>query len=152
MSLLSMRSYTEWKLAARLRRRGFSTSDIEYSIERAKSTDLINDSKFTKDFIEEKRRMGRYGKKRIIQDLRRHGVNLERITEVFDELETNNQGEDIELQNGVKLAQRKWQSLSKEQDLQKKKAKLLRYLASKGFAFDMCYQIINRLTDERTTN
>ncbi len=83
MSLLSMRSYTEWKLAARLRRRGFSTSDIEYSIEQAKSTDLINDSKFAKDFIEEKRRYQDVrGKLKELKDLKDDGLISEEDYEV----------------------------------------------------------------------
>ncbi len=149
LRLLSIKAHTEFEITKKLVRSKFSKVSINKAIKKAKSINLINDVYFAKTFFEERRSSGRYGKIKIIHDLKRRGISSELIQEIVPNTDSNYQEEnEIEFENAIKLGHVKMKVLSKEKDSMKRKSKLLRHLATRGFTSDICYQVINRLEIE----
>ncbi len=149
LRLLSIKAHTEFEITTKLTRAGFSKAPVNAAIKKAKSINLINDDYFAKTFFEERRSSGRYGKLKIVHDLKRRGIRFELIQKVFPDADANYHEENqIEFENAMKLGHVKMKSLSREKDSMKRKSKLLRYLATRGFTSDICYQVINQLESE----
>ncbi len=105
-----------------------------------KHLNLLNDYRFASNFVDyQKRRL--VGPLYIAHQLRLRGVREKIIEEVLNKRYTKQE----QRRKVVSLVKRykKYRSLAKTQD----KAKLLRYLASRGFTREIIYEIISKYVD-----
>ena len=145
MRLLSVKAYTEFELKKKLNQKGFSSADISSALEKAKTLNLVNDFSIVNQFILEQLEFGRFGRNRIIQKLQRRGINSELVRSTINKLYSNHSENNIELLNARKVGENKLRLLEREHDFRKKKEKLLRFLAGRGFSSSVCYDVAAQL-------
>ena len=138
LRMLSIRAHCEQDMKNKLRQKKFSQTTVAKVIEECKRLDLIDDAKFAKAYIAELKENG-CGRQMIKLKLSKKGVPRELID---DELEHSFTEKD-ELEAAKIAMKKKMPSLKREKDPRKRKEKLYRYMASKGFR----YEIIENIFD-----
>lgn len=74
---LSFRARSEKELRDSLLEKEFSKEEIDSTIARLKELNYINDSQFTRDFVSARGRNKPEGKKLLIMELKKKGVNVD---------------------------------------------------------------------------
>lgn len=151
LALLAKRSYTVLKIKRKLRehnerliKRGvlepiteeFLESKVTEVVNRLKDLKYLNDTEFSKTFIENRIEFRPRGKYLIKKELKQKGIHPDLAERITDEV----------YQDEKEAAGRAFQSkLKKIQSYPKlkQKEKAMRYLASRGFSFDTIYKTIN---------
>lgn len=134
--LLSRREHSIKELDDKLKRKGFSSQDIEQALHSCQELGLQCDQRFTEHFIRARIRQG-YGPVKIRQELKTKGVNNDLI---HNELQH-------EQDNWLSYALDLWQKKCSDQselsfpDLQKKQ----RFLLYRGFNTDTIAAVVKRL-------
>jgi len=136
LRMLSIRAHCEQEMKNKLRQKKFSASNIVKIIAECKRLDLIDDAKFAKLYIAELKEKGA-GRQMIKVKLSKKGVSWELIEE---ELELSFSKDD-EFEAAKIALQKKMPSLKRESDPRKRKEKLYRYMASRGFQYDMIEKV-----------
>ena len=122
--LLKYRQRSRFELASRLKEKKFSRDDINNTLKYLEEHNYINDKEFVRLFILSYQNRC-WGPKKIFFSLRKAGVSDNLAEEAF-------KNEDIYRGKVRELIKRKIRDYKKN-----KFSKLLRYLISKGFSYDM---------------
>lgn len=140
--LLSRRIHSVQELKLKLRKNKYDLNHIEEVILNFIQLGYLDDSKFASVFIDEKRRLKKWGNNKIKAELIKRGVKQAIIREL---LEADSSGEE-DLGNAIQLAEKKLRSLVlREKDTRKLSQKLMNYLYSKGFEYDLIKQVVEKL-------
>lgn len=138
--ILGRKDYTEYEVSKKLSDKGYSTFSINKTIEKLKLYDIINDERYVKKYINDCIHIKKYGKKKIEYNLQKKGINTDLIKECFFD---NNS--EYEYENALEILQKKIKYCKNEKNI---KNKLIRYLISKGFTYDIIKKAINSLKIE----
>jgi regulatory protein len=103
--------------------------------------DFINEKRFVESFVRGRFGLKRWGRIRIRQELKMRDISDHLIMEGLDLLEPDEYHETL-----VYLAERKWK-LTKETNLYKKKAKVVRFLIFRGFESEMVWEVVRELSN-----
>jgi regulatory protein len=137
--LLGRRAHSVFELRTKLIKRKFNRQLINKVIEELIDLKLLDDRKFTEEFYNFKIIRKSDGLNKIIHQLKQKGIENSTINEIVRAKDDA----DIHLQNAVKLATYKLQSIKKNVDDKIKiKAKLNLYLQNKGFSVDIIQQAL----------
>lgn len=145
-------------LADKCSRKEYCTADIrkklEYwelpEVENAKIMQFlqehhfIDDSRYARNYAEDKFRFNHWGKQKIALMLRQKGISTEVITEALQAIPEDNYAESC-----LAVLLQKQRTLN-ETDPYKRKAKLIRFALGKGFDFDTVQKCIDRLPEHDT--
>lgn len=114
-------------------------TDADRVIDYLYENSFIDDMRFARAFVNDKVAFDMWGRIKIRQALRLHGIDSETIATALDDV-------DVELyrQNLDTLLRQK-AKLSAETDPYKRKTALYRFAASRGYESDLALPIINRL-------
>lgn len=149
VTMLNRRAHTVLEVRRKLYKKEFPDEIVTATVARATEAGLLDDAAFARAFVEERSQLGRYGRSRIEADLGRRGVDRQLVQAAFEALaERTGHGEDMELQNALEAARRKWDSLQRVDDPQKRKQRLLSFLAGRGFGAGVCYRVLDLLQAE----
>ena len=140
MTYLSRRGHSEAELSAKLHRAGFGRFEISHALEECRRLGLVNDELFARDCAEMLAMRG-CGNYRIRRDLAKRGV-AEFAPEAIEELSES------ESLRALEAARFKLRLLCRESDPRKKREKLYRFLAGRGFAPASIRQALDRLRAE----
>lgn len=136
LRLISRKRYTEQEMILKLKRRNKALkSEVEKVIKRVKELNYVNDEVYAKDYISSRMSQNPRGKHLLKIELKLKGVNKDIITNAIENANLD------ELKAANEVLKRKSGSLSKHTG-QKKKEKIIRYLASRGFEFDTIYKVL----------
>lgn len=136
MRMLSIRAHSVGDLSKKLKSKGFKQATVDLVLEDCRRLELIDDAKFAEMYVSELR-AGGAGARMIKMKLRAKGIS-EELSKL--ELEEKSSVED-ELKAARIALSKKEKALARETDPRKKREKLYRYLASKGFNFDVISQL-----------
>lgn len=130
---------TEKEVKEKILSKGYSEECAVGAVEILKEYKYINDEYFCECFIKDKLNLNGFGRKRIIQELRRKGVDPDTISSAMDEFML----EDEELEKAIALGRKKV-NVSKitKENLYKK---ITPYLSSKGYSYDIIKKVIDEL-------
>lgn len=120
-------------------------ADINEIVEKLEERDLINDYKYAKGQVFNMK-MLLQGKNKIIRNLRKKGIPIELIEEVFDQ-----EDEESEFKNALKWAE-KVQPTIKEKSIKMKKNLMKSKLIAQGYSLDVISEVMENLSfseDER---
>jgi regulatory protein len=106
---------------------------IDYLIEER----FVDEDRFVKAYVKGKFNLKKWGKIKIKSHLRNKRIPSSKIEEGLSFIDENEYLEVL-----LKLGQKKWDSLEKEETIQRK-VKTLRFLASKGFESDKIYAFLD---------
>ncbi|MFA7231479.1 MAG: regulatory protein RecX [Victivallaceae bacterium] len=130
MRLLSSHAHSVNELRSKLYRKGFSSQDIAFALNECKRLRLVDDEQFARDYGSEVASRG-CGSLKIRNSLRMKGIDRELTAKTLEELSGD------EFEHAVQALNSKLRSLSRETDMRKKRDKACRFLASRGFKFDI---------------
>lgn len=114
----------------------FPDGDLEPIITRLKELNYLNDDEFADRFIAYRHMTSPRGKYALSRELVHKGISK---SVVDRHLEHHDESEDL----GT-LAHQKWQKI-RENDLMRKKAKLIRFLTARGFSFSDVLDTVKKL-------
>ena len=100
----------------------------------------LNEERFAKTFAHGKFSIKKWGRRRIINELKQRNISKYNISSALKEIEDNQY-----LKTFHTLAEKKWEALN-ETNLQKKKKKLADYLFYRGWENELVFGKINELT------
>ena len=112
--------------------------EFDAYLERLKEENYLNEERFVRAFIRGHSKK-KWGKAKMKSALLQKGINPPLIKKNLDELDDAEYKEQIRF-----LAEKKWKSL-KDDSLQKKKQKTIRFLMSKGFETEKIMEAIKAL-------
>lgn len=135
------RSYkTEKEIKEKLHLKGYEKPAIDYALEFLREYNFINDESYSKMFVKDS--LKSKGKNRIKMDLKRKGVSEENIV---DALANINREEEFLV--AKKLCEKKYSQLIKrEDDKYKISSKLLSFLISKGYEYELSKDVVKKTT------
>jgi regulatory protein len=139
LTALTRRDYPQKDLTTFLQSKGFPLEDIEPVLETLAKAGLINESRFTENFIHWRRSRG-YGPVRISQELQQRGIPEEMIAEPLQ----------ITDNTWFTEAQKVWQKHFKNKPPGnfKEKAKQMRFLQYRGFTQKQIESVFLNTMDE----
>ncbi len=136
--LLKARDRSEKEILQRLSAKKFSTETIEHAIQDLKTSGLVNDRQFARNWIQT-RLSKSYGLKRINFELREKGISDGLASEELSQLLTAYPQEDVVL-SLIKERARRYRKL----DVSKRKQRLFAYLIARGFSSNIINQEIKK--------
>ncbi|MDP4088340.1 MAG: recombination regulator RecX [Bacillota bacterium] len=136
------RSYkTEKELRDRLLKKGYDLRTIDKAIDFAKQYDFLDDKRYAEMYMKEKSRS--VGRNKLRYDLIKKGVEDDIIEEIQDTI-----SEVSEIEGAEILAGKKYSVLSKrERDNRKLYEKLLRFLVSRGYTWEVAKSAIKKVME-----
>jgi SOS response regulatory protein OraA/RecX len=149
LRLLDQRPHAVAELRRKLRQRHFAGAVIEALIDELQRLRLLDDDALAQNYCQFKRRSGAaVGRDKVKSDLLKHGIRAAAaeaaLADHWDE-----DGRPGELARARQAAAGKMRSLRGESDVQKTRAKLVRFLLNRGFALDVGYEVVRELLDSR---
>jgi len=140
---LRARASSRSVLAGKLKNKGFSGKLIAKALDECERLKVLNDKDFAEYYISSLRARG-YGERRIRNSLSQKGIGKELADEL---LSTDNRPEDdeTEKERAEKVFNTKLKALKNESDPRKKRDKLCRHMASRGFQADIIYELLRNI-------
>lgn len=125
-------------LHKKIKTKHWSFDNVENVIKKLKEQGLIDDKKFIDLFVRDRTVLKPKGKRVLIQELRKKGIDDELIEKYFSENPINE--EELALQ----ILKKRWLRF-KNLDSQKRFEKSARFLISRGFDFNLVKKTIDKL-------
>ncbi len=135
--LLSYRERTIKEMRDRLKKKDFSAEVIEKVITYLLEKDYLNEQRFAEMWIRSRINHHPRGRKLIYKELKDKGVERKIINSALDEYLSREK--ELEM---ASYLMNKWLRRRKDED--SSSYKLKNYLASKGFNYDMIYEITDK--------
>ena len=141
MDYLAARPLSELELLAKLRKAGYSDQECDAAIAECLRCHYLDDEQLTEDCVEYLHQRN-FGARQIRQKLLRRGLDGEKISGLLAD------SPDDELEAARRAMEGKLRSLSRENDLRKKREKLFRFMANRGFSPAVIFKLVNETGDE----
>ncbi len=142
---LDRRACSERELREKLFRFDYPAAEIAAALAECRKRHFIDDREFAEAFSDELYRAGN-GPRMIKMKLARRGIGNEEIQQTLAG------SDDREIDSCRQAASAKWRSLSRESDPRKKREKLFRFLAARGFSAAAAQQTIAEIREKDAIN
>ena len=139
LHLLKYRPRTESEMRSRLLQKSISPQVVEEVIERLKRNQMLDDRRFTIEWIENRSELKPRGRRLLEFELRQHGVEQEIIQDSLADVDD----EQLAYQAAARRV-RKYQEL----EWSEFRIKLARYLSQRGFQYDTIRDVTNQIWNE----
>lgn len=113
--------------------------DIDKIISYLKEYNFLDDERFVNSYVSGKFRIKRWGRKKIYAGILPKRVGKELILSALQSIDEQEYSEVIDT-----LIEKKMKLLSGEKDPWKKKQKILQYVISRGFEYDLVQDILSK--------
>lgn len=141
---LSGRDHSSFELKQKVGKKGYNEEDIERVIQHLSASGYLNDENFAAKFVQEKTELNQWGPKKIRSHLYKKGIERKIIENVLA-LKTD----DLQLQQiCVDLVIKRKRHFLREDDIYKRKQKIYRYLAGRGFSGSVIKKSLPRITEK----
>ncbi|MDR3540140.1 MAG: RecX family transcriptional regulator [Desulfosporosinus sp.] len=161
LDCLSRRALTHYELEARLREKGYESSEVNEVLEKMEKLGYLNDQELA--LTVSQNRLKRYSRRRVLQDLQNRGL----VPQVIEQALGLTYSSDEEFQQCLTLAKRwwvqegkRWEQRIQEQYLDKAlprqlslQQKIARKLVQRGYPSDMVRNVLYQIrTDNNATD
>lgn len=140
INYISGKLKTKYEVRLKLKEKDFTEDIIDEVIDILEKEEYLNDRLYCEVFIEDKKQLNGYGKNKIKSLLIQKGISKSIFEDFLDEFEYEE-----EFDNALKMGIKKLNLLSNEEDVFKKKQKLINYLAYRGFSFDVINDVLREI-------
>lgn len=141
---LSGRDHSSSELKQKVGKKGYSKEDIDLVVQNLADKGYLNDESFAAKFVQEKTELNQWGPKKIRSHLYKKGVDRRIIENVLSE-----QTDDLQQQQiCVDLVLKRKRYFLREEDVYKRKQKIYRYLAGRGFSGSVIKKSLPRITEK----
>jgi regulatory protein len=139
---LNTRRRTEKEVRGKLWKEKFDSEILDEIILDLKNSGLIDDEAFAKAFIHDKRITKPVSSRQLTIELQKKGIQKNIIENILCEADEGEGEED----RATKAATKKWdQLLRRESDDKKRKQKLITFLNSRGFEYQVIKEVVRKL-------
>ncbi len=143
LSGISHRARTSDEVRRSLLQKGYAETIVEDTVADLERMGVVDDAAYARAFVQGRFASRGYGPARLRQDLMRKGVARTVIDDALAELvEAEDVGDEARQQ-----AEKKWRTLSADEDLRKRKKKTMDFLVRRGFGFDVAREAVDRLAE-----
>jgi len=104
------------------------------------TNNYLNETRFAQAFVRGKFRIKKWGKRRIVRELKSRNISKYNITISLKEF-----SEAEYLATFNELAEKRWEQLAVENNFQKKKKKFVDYLLYRGWESNLIWEKLNEL-------
>ena len=104
--------------------------------------DFLNEERFSKSYARGKFNIKKWGKQRIIRELKFRNISEYNIKTALKEIDESNYLETIHL-----ITEKRNKIITEENSLKRKK-KLIDFLKQKGYEFELIYSTVNSVLDD----
>ena len=139
-AICSRREYCTADIREKLRRYLLPEEAVEEIISSLKSNRYLDDSRYAAAYARDKSSLAGWGAKKIEFALRRKGVASDVIREALCNIDLEKVSERMQ-----EVVLRKWRSLSKEDDLEKRRIKTIKFALGRGYTYDDVYAYVRSL-------
>lgn len=140
--LLQRRIHTSRELYTKLRQKFSDDLLIKKCLTELQQKGFINDREFALAFISEKQKSKKWSKAKLKTELMKRGVSNEIISEVLNQTFDTEK----EIESAKELAAKKLlQIIKKENDKRKVFQKIMMHLQSKGYDYEMSYEVVRKI-------
>jgi len=145
LSFLARRFHSERELLIKLKQKSYEEKLIKIVLNELKEKSFIDDQVFANHFIEEKLKKKRWGKNKIRAALFSKGVSSSIIDDILQSFDS----EDDQDEAALVLAKKKFENLKlRETDSKKLKQKIISFLLSRGFDYEVSAGAVNKITGQ----
>ena len=137
---LKSRERSEKEIINKLKTKEFSDSVIAGTIIKGKDLNLIDDQRFAEMWLRERAKFNPKGKRALQMELRQKGINDEILQQVLAE-NVGAETEEALARQSFEKKSRIWNDMTNR----KQKEKMVRYLAGKGFGWEVINALINNI-------
>ena len=120
-----------------LLRKGFTDEETSEVCDYIEEVGLVDDDLYVKFFVEDSFRIKNKGSKKIVYELKRKGIDDDKIDEALDE------AKDMEYEALKDAYERKLDATKSESDPYKRRTKIIRFLLSRGFDYSDIKDIVD---------
>lgn len=138
LRLLTVSSRSANQLSERLQRNGYEPELVEMIIRRLENEGVLSDKKLVRESIQYGILGKRWGRNRIMLELRKRGIESPVI-----EAEMAEYSKETESDLAINLAREKWEKL-KHVAVERKRKRIYDFLARQGFDYDLCRSALER--------
>jgi len=139
---LGRRLHSASELRTKLRQKGYEIEMIDQVISEFRDKSYLDDSEFALVFVEEKFRSKMWSENKLKAELLNKGVKSSIISEVL----SNKFSKDVNYNNALTVALKKYKILQERNiDLQTTKKKLISFLNTRGYNYEIIKQICDKL-------
>ena len=141
LRLLAFRAHSEKELAEKLKMAGAKAEDISSVMEFVREYGFVNDAEYSVHLAKDLQNLKKYGKRRIVSELKKRGISAENINMALLEL---SEGEEDTL---FPLIEKKLGKNFEKKNIDK----TIRYFIYRGYDFDdikACIEKIRRDAEE----
>lgn len=135
------RCHTE--VEKKLRQLGLWGNDADEVIATLITEDYLNEERYARSFARGKFRMKQWGRKKILYALKANHISPYCLRKALEEIDLQEYQEVLK-----KLAEKKYQSLKKDQYL-RRKHKTFQYLLSRGYEAELIRETLNEIINEK---
>ena len=139
-SFASYKPRTEFEVRRRLKQKKYSDIEIGAAINFLYEFNLLNDKTFAEKFIDEKLRLKKYSSLKMIDELRKRGVNKA----IAEEKVSARYNDELEFELAKETAEKKLRTVMNKPE-EKRKQAIINFLRQKRFN----WEIIKRIIDEK---
>lgn len=142
LSFLARRFHSERELLIKLKAKAYEERLIKSVLNELREKSFVDDKVFANHFIEEKLKKKSWGKNKIRAALFSKGVSSSIIDEAIQSFDS----EEDQNQTALMLANKKFKNLKlRESDNRKIKQKIISFLLSRGFEYDISAEVVNKI-------
>ena len=139
LRLLAFRSHSEKELSDKLKRAGAKNQDLQYVLDFVKEYGFVNDAEYATHLAKDLQNLKKYGKRRIVQELKKRGIAMEYIENAIAEL-SEDENEAL-----LPLVERKLGGNFDKKSIDR----TVRYFAYRGYDFDDIKTCIDKIREKQ---
>ncbi len=139
-ALCAYQERCSFELESRMYEWGLDEEDRNRLLAHLISHNFLNEERFAEAFCSGKVNIKKWGRIKIKQHLKQKRISDYSIRKALGGI-----SEEVYQQNILMLAEKKIKQLAKEKDVYTKKAKVYRFLSSKGYETDLIREVVDKL-------
>jgi regulatory protein len=142
ISLLSRRPHSKREITQYLQKKHATDKQKEIIVQKLENLNYINDEEFVVWWIDQRKTFRPKGKIAIFQELRQKGVDEKLIKSVFGKSEEKKENSDFSV--ALELGKKRYERVKNLPEMEVK-TKLSRFLAGRGFEWEIIKDVIDSL-------
>jgi regulatory protein len=131
---IGRREHTVAELRGRLERRRVGPAEIDEAVSELEDAGFLDDARYARQFVEDRRTLDRWGSERIERDLRRRGVERELVERALAGVERQS-----ELESALALLDERFRSAPEDDRARDRAWKLL---VRRGYEPELAYEAV----------
>ncbi len=139
LRLLNFRPRTETEISQYLQKKSASEEIIGVVLNRLITSGLVNDERFAQNWVENRTELRPRSRRALVYELRQRGVSDEIIQDSIDQINDGDLAYQAALRRARKITSLDWNEY---------RQKMLRYLAQRGFNYDVSNEAARQVWDE----